>query len=91
MGDIRGVQGEMMMKGREELILCGVTEVLEFDEMRVHLKSVDGELCIDGEGLKIGTLDTESGKVSLCGRVNGIYYATDPENRKKGIWGRIMR
>ncbi len=88
--DSREQCGEFVMHGRREARLCGVTEVVNFDDTGVHLKSVDGELYIEGEELKIGTLDTESGVVSLCGKINAIYYATDSD-RKKGFWSRLVR
>ncbi len=96
-GDIKGTRdvgekkGELMLHGRAELCVSGIFEVINFDEQSVRLKSVDGELCIEGEELKIGALDTDKGTVSMCGRINGIYYATDPEERKKGFWGRLVR
>lgn len=84
-------RGEIALVGRGEMRISGVEEVVNFDEESVRLKSVDGELYIEGSDIKIGTLDTERGTVSLTGRINGIYYATDPEKQKKGFWGRVMR
>ena len=85
------VRGELILSGRSEMRISGVEEVLNFDEESVRLKSVDGELCIEGSDIKIGALDTERGVVSLSGRINGIYYATDPAKQKKGFWGKVMR
>lgn len=84
-------KSEIMLRGRSDMTLCGVEEVLSFDEVGVHLKTVDGELYIEGRDIKIGTLDTDNGRVELCGRVNGFYYAGDPEKQKKGFFARLTR
>ena len=84
-------KGEIIMRSRETLDISGVDEVINFDEAQVHLKSVDGEMMIEGEGIKIDTLDTDRGVVRINGRINAIYYASDPEKSKKGFLGRLMR
>ena len=85
------VRGEIALIGRGEMRISGVEEVVNFDDEGVRLKSVDGELYIEGKDIKIGTLDTERGMLSLTGRINGIYYANDPDKQKKGFFGRVMR
>ena len=85
------VKGEIMMRGRSALDVTGVDEVISFDEEQVHLQSVDGEMMIEGEGIKIETLDTERGVVRINGRINAIYYASDPDKMKKGFFGKLMR
>ena len=84
-------KGEIVMRARGELDITGVDEVINFDEEQVHLKSVDGEMMVEGEGIKIDTLDTERGIVKLNGRINAIYYASDPDKSKKGFFGKLMR
>ena len=84
-------KNEIILRGRSELIIGGVEEVINFDEEGVRLKSTDGEMIIEGSNIKIGTLDTDRGIVSMCGRINGIYFASDPDKQKKGLFGKIMR
>ena len=84
-------KSEISLKGRREMSISGVEEMLEFDETCVRMRSTDGELIVEGSEIKIGTLDTDVGRVSLCGKINGIYYATDSEKEKKGFLGRLMR
>jgi sporulation protein YabP len=84
-------RGEITLSCRSEMKISGVEAVESFDEESVRLMSVDGALVVEGSGIKIGTLDTERGVVSLTGRINAIYYANDPEKQKKGFWGKVMR
>ena len=84
-------RGEISLVGREEMKIGGALEVLSFDDESVRLKCVDGELLVEGSDIKIGALDTERGIVSLRGRIDGMYYADEPKEQKKGFWGRVMR
>jgi len=88
-GDAR-IKNEIMLKGREELCIGGVEEVINFDDEGVRLKSVDGELVVEGSDIKIGTLDTDRGIVTMSGRINGIYFL-DVSDKKKGFFGKLAR
>ena len=83
-------KSEICLKGRREMSISGVTEVVGFDEECVRLKSVDGELFVEGKDIKIGALDTERGIVTLSGIINGIYYVAEADKQKKGFFGRLM-
>ena len=85
------INSEIVIRDRQSVSILGVEEVVNFDEESVRLKSVDGELYLEGSGIKIDTLDTERGLVMLTGRINGMYYATDAEKQKKGFFGKLMR
>ena len=79
----------VMLSERAEVQITGVLEVVSFDETAVELRTVCGELCVEGDGLHIGVLDTERGIVTLEGKsVDGIYYPHADSGERKGIWGR---
>jgi sporulation protein YabP len=82
---------EIILRSRAQLCIDGVEEVVSFEAEGVRLKSVDGELFIEGRELKILTLDTDNGRVEITGRVNGIYYASDPDRQKRGLFSRSAR
>ena len=80
----------LSMKGRQELFVGGVNEVDRFDEASVVLRTSEGELTVEGDELKIGTLDTDKGVVSVSGRINGIFYTSEDTGEKKGLFKRIF-
>ena len=42
--------------------------------------------------MKIGTLDTDRGVVTLSGRVDAVYYSADTADEKKsGFFGKLFR
>ena len=80
---------DITVKNRTKMSISGVTEVISFDETAVDLKTVCGELCVEGEGLHIGVLDTERGIVTLEGRtIDGINYLRSDGGERKGFFGK---
>ena len=81
---------EIRLGMRKEMNITGVREVLSFDENCVVLKSVCGEMTVEGSDLRVGTLDTERGVVTLCGKIDTVYYTDDRPTEKRGL-GRLFR
>ena len=66
--------GLMTLKDKKEFRLDGVKNVLSFEESTVTLETELGNLCIEGEDLKIESLYGEGGEILIKGLINGIYY-----------------
>lgn len=82
---------ELLMKGRRSLSVSGVKEVISFDESSVILNTVCGELEIDGEALRVSTLDTARGNVSVDGNISSVIYTDKPKKEgRRGVFGRIF-
>lgn len=84
------VAHELVMKDRKSLKLTGVCEVLSFDDVSVTLKTVCGELTVDGEGLRISSLDTVNGTLIIDGNVASLSYFDKKREGTKGVFGRIF-
>ena len=82
---------EVVLARRAEMRITGVCDVDSFDEASVVLKTVEGSMAVEGEDLKIGTLDTDRGMVVLSGKINGIYYLSDEYKEKRGIISRLFK
>ena len=76
---------------RKEMQIEGVKEVESFDDRGITLQTVGGDMTVEGEGLRIGVLDMERGVVSISGRIDAVYYATEDETGKRGFFGRLFR
>ena len=77
---------------RRSLRVFGVKDVDSFDELGAVLKTDMGELTVEGEELKIGTLDTELGEVTLSGKINGLFYSNDTRpTEKKGLLSKMFK
>lgn len=82
---------DISLKSRKHMNISGVTEVISFDEHAVNLRTVCGDIAIEGEGLHIGVLDMDRGVVALDGTVDGIYYTHTEQTEKKGFFGKILK
>ena len=80
---------EISLKSRKRMSISGVREVISFDENAVNLRTVCGDLAIEGEGLHIGVLDTERGMVALEGdSVDGMWYLREDSANKRGLFAK---
>ena len=75
---------------RKEMSISGVKEVESFDDISIVLITVCGEMTVEGESLKVGSLDNDSGIVSLEGKINSIYYTDKSNGEKKGFISKLF-
>ncbi len=80
----------LSMEDRKKITLTGVKEVESFDEQTIALLTDFGELSIKGSSLHIGNLSTDSGEMSIEGKVDALIY-TDDLPRQGGFFGRVFR
>ncbi len=81
---------ELRLLHRKKLEVSGVLEVVRFDDNFALLKTICGELNIEGKNIKIGVLDTEKGVVSLDGDIDAIYYSDDKKAEKSGFFVKLF-
>lgn len=78
----------LAVRDRRDVTVTGVSEVLSFDETLVRLVTSCGLLNLEGEELRVRTLDLGSGTVAVTGRLNGVLYefppSEEPAPRKRG-------
>ena len=72
---------------RKELTMTGVSEVVSFDDAAVVLRTELGTLTVQGQGLRLRTLSTDGGQVSVTGEVSALTYE---EPRAPGGWMRRL-
>ncbi len=65
---------------RRNMLVRGVQEVLSFDEHNVRLVTTAGVLNLEGRELRIHTLNTRDGIVSVTGILDGVLYENDPSD-----------
>ena len=80
---------EIQILRRKEMSISGVCEVISFDEESIRLMSIEGEIYVEGEEIKIGVLDTDRGIVTFTGKINGFYYVSEEKNQKRGFFSRL--
>lgn len=81
----------LILNFREKLSITGVKEIINFDDKSVNIKTVCGELSIDGENIHINILNVESGELEIRGKFNGINYFDVYDSDKKTLLSRIFK
>ena len=76
---------------REKLDIDGVVDVLDFDNSCVNIKTTMGILSVEGAGLRIVSLSNDTGKIYIEGAVDSLYYYTIAEEKKGGIFKRLVK
>ena len=81
----------LLLNYREKLSISGVREIINFDDKSVNIKTICGELSIDGENIHINILNVEKGELEVSGKINGINYYDVYEGDKKTLLSRIFK
>ena len=75
---------DVLIRSRKHIEITGVRDVISFDERSVIMVTDGGDMAVEGDGLKMGVLDTDKKVVAVDGRVSAvIYYDSEPTNKRK--------
>ena len=67
-------------------------EVVNFDDEKISLNTILGNLAIKGEGLKMNKLDVQNGDVIIIGYISSmIYSGKDGKKSKESIIKKIFK
>ncbi len=88
-----GTKGQnLSLRDRAVLEMDGVQDVQGFDEATVLLRTAQGSMTVEGEGLHITRLDLENGLLTVTGRIDGLFYTGDASAHKKGgFFARLVK
>lgn len=75
----------LLLDQRSRAVITGVTDVSSFHETEIVLKIPDGVMVIGGQGLHVGRLSLEEGKLDVEGHVDSIVYEAPH------VMGRLFR
>ncbi|MBM7580658.1 sporulation protein YabP [Jeotgalibacillus terrae] len=83
---------EVRMTGREDMSVTGVKQLERFDQDEFLIETVEGELSVKGNGLKLVNLDLDKGVVSLKGKVDHVLYLDSvSKEASKGLLGKLFK
>ena len=81
---------DIMIKGRRNLSVTGVEEVLGCDEELLSIKTVMGKMTIAGKQLHIGSFNRSTGELQVDGEIKELFYE-DVDLKKQGLFSRLFR
>jgi sporulation protein YabP len=82
----------IVSENRESARVSGVSEVLSFDESGVICRTDLGVLAIKGAGLRVSSLNTDTGVLDVSGMIDSLSYEGGQGYRsKQSVLGRIFK
>ena len=82
-----GSKQEIVIRNRSFVEIDGVNNIRSFDDESVLLESSAGKIVVEGEELRIESLEKLTGKILICGKIKGVFYPDFKEMRKpKGFF-----
>ncbi len=74
---------DIYVYGRKRAELTGIGEVISFSDINVTLACDSGSISVDGSSLRIESFDSASGKLTVNGCIDGVFYFGDGLNGRK--------
>ena len=65
---------KLILQNRCDLVLSGVTEVDSSEDKKIALKTVLGDMVVEGRDLRILNLDLASGDAAIAGKIDALVY-----------------
>ena len=85
-------KASLILYQRKTLQLCGIEDVISFDELNIYLITKDnGNLLIEGNNLHITTLDVASGNMTVEGTICAMIYNDKESHKKESFFSRILK
>ena len=81
-------KNDILIRSRKHIDITGVRDVVSFDDRAVVMVTSGGDMTVEGEDLKIGTLDTEKGVVSVDGKISAVIYYDEAPTEKRRLFGK---
>lgn len=85
------VSHDIVLYSRERLIINGVKEIINFDENNVNVKTVCGDLSIEGENIHINVLNIEKGELEMHGKISGLNYFDTDDTDRRSLLSKIFK
>lgn len=79
--DVPASKHSLCLEDRSKMTLSGVKEVISFSDCAVSLRTVQGALLVQGKGLNIGRLNTDTGELFISGEITLMRYSKDKAKR----------
>ena len=79
----------IIINGRKTVTIDKVMHIVRFDEETLVIDTDGGRIILEGEELKVMSLDKENKKISITGKISGVFYSEESLS-KRGI-GKLFR
>ena len=82
---------DLVLNSRERLSINGIKEIISFDESNVNIKTLLGELSIEGSNIQINILNIDKGELELQGKITGLNYNDRYDSDRSSLLSKIFK
>ena len=82
---------DLVLNSRERLSINGIKEIISFDESNVNIKTLLGELSIEGSNIHINILNIDKGELELQGKITGLNYNDRYDSDRSSLLSKIFK
>ena len=76
---------------RTEILVRGVSDILEYDNQKIILYVADTELIICGENFNIKKIDVDNKVAEICGEVNSFSFVSPNSSSNKSFFKTLFK
>lgn len=80
--DFASRDNDVFLYDRGKAEITGVEDVAAFTATNITLSCKSGGMSLDGAELKIISFDSESGRLTVTGRIDGVVWFVDAEEKR---------
>ena len=79
----------LSLNERNKLTLNGVSNIESFEPSYITLEIGDSRVFVEGQNLKIESLNKENGEIMITGRIDGVFYGEKKKlvGKFRGLFG----
>jgi len=84
------MEHSISLKNRNDLVVSGVEHIYSFNDKKVQIRTIEGDMVIEGEGLDMSNLNLEENLIAVSGTINSIVY-TKPKQTAENIFKKVFK
>lgn len=69
------MEHNITLKDRSNLVISGVEHIYSFSDKKVEVRTVSGDMVIEGENLDMSKLSIDDKIISITGTINSMIYS----------------
>jgi sporulation protein YabP len=69
------MEHSITLKNRSSLVISGVEHIYSFNDKKIEIRTLAGEMVIEGENLDMSNLNIDEKMINISGTVNSMVYS----------------
>lgn len=76
------MEHNLSLKNRNDLVISGVDHIYNFNDKKIEIRTVAGDMTISGENMDMSKLSIDEKIITVTGQINSIGYTKDKKSQE---------